>query len=205
LKPQLQPKLLRAIQERQVQSLGGRDPVMCETRIIAATNVNLADAVARGEFREDLFFRLSVVVINLPPLRERVADIPALLQFFLDRYSEKFGCEALTVSDEALEALTHHDWPGNIRELENRVQSAVLLRESDQLERTDFFRSTVSDKRPQPFEFGECEYSLEELQQLYIQQVLQKTNGNQSQAAEILEIDRKTLRLKLRKSHQARV
>jgi DNA-binding NtrC family response regulator len=205
LKPQLQPKLLRAIQERQVQSLGGRDPVMCETRIIAATNVNLADAVGRGEFREDLYFRLSVVVINLPPLRDRITDIPALLQFFIDKYSEKFGCESLAFSDEALDALTTHKWPGNIRELENRVQSAVLLRESDRLEKSDFFRSSAYDARPQPLEFRECEYSLEELQRLYIEQVLQKTNGNQSQAAQILEIDRKTLRLKLRKSSQARM
>ncbi|MBN2496098.1 MAG: sigma-54-dependent Fis family transcriptional regulator [Deltaproteobacteria bacterium] len=199
LKLDLQPKLLRAIQEKEVRSVGAREPTFCDVRVIAATNTRLEDAVGRGAFRSDLYYRLNVVTLHLVPLRRRKEDIPSLLDLFIERYARKFNCRAAEISAEAQRALREHDWPGNIRELENRVQRALLLSSSDQLGPDDFFeKQDVDDEPSSAVHFPDCNRSLAEIERLYISWVLSETNGNQSQAAQILQIDRKTLRNKLR-------
>jgi DNA-binding NtrC family response regulator len=198
LKLDLQPKLLRAIQEREARSVGGQEPMPCDVRIIAATNANLKEAVKRGEFRSDLFYRLNVVALDLIPLRQRKDDIPALLELFINRYTDRFNRKTPEVSGEARRALHAYNWPGNIRELENRVQRALLLSRSDRLSAEDFFDEPHTGAGEPPIQFGECNRNLADVERLYINWVLQKTNGNQSQAAQILQIDRKTLRNKLR-------
>lgn len=198
LKLELQPKLLRAIQEREARSVGGQEPTPCDVRIIAATNANLKEAVRRGEFRSDLYYRLNVVTLGLVPLRQRKDDIPALLELFMNRYTDRFNRKTPEVSAEARRALYEYNWPGNIRELENRVQRALLLSRSDRLSAEDFFDELHTDAGESPIQFGECNRNLADMERLYINWILQKTNGNQSQAAQILQIDRKTLRNKLR-------
>jgi two-component system response regulator HydG len=170
----------------------------CDVRIIAATNANLKEAVRRGEFRSDLYYRLNVVALDLIPLRQRKDDIPALLELFINRYTDRFNRKTPEVSGEARRALHAYNWPGNIRELENRVQRALLLSRSDRLSAEDFFDEPHTGAGEPPIQFGECNRNLADVERLYINWVLQKTNGNQSQAAQILQIDRKTLRNKLR-------
>ncbi len=198
LKLELQPKLLRAIQEREARSVGGQEPTRCDVRIIAATNADLKDSVRHGEFRSDLYYRLNVVTLDLIPLRQRKDDIPALLELFINRYTDRFNRKTPEVSTEARRALHAYNWPGNIRELENRVQRALLLSRSDRLSAEDFFDELGAETGESPVQFGECTRNLADIERLYINWVLQKTNGNQSQAAQILQIDRKTLRNKLR-------
>jgi DNA-binding NtrC family response regulator len=207
LRLDLQPKLLRVIQEKNVECVGGRGRIPCDVRIIAATNVDLEEAVRRGAFRSDLFYRLSVITLDLVPLRQRREDIPALLDFFLERYAREYARELPGLSTSALDALQGHDWPGNIRELENRAQRALLLCRSGRLEAGDFFRELrgpASGERPASldaeagaFSFGDCDHSIAEVEQAYINRVMEKTEGNQSRAAQILQISRKTLRSKL--------
>jgi DNA-binding NtrC family response regulator len=197
LRLELQPKLLRAIQEKEVISVGGRDRISCDVRIVSASNVDLEDAVRRGQFRSDLFFRLNVVSLHLPPLRERRDELPALLDFFVKKYARSFRCEAPTVTSEAFRALQGHDWPGNIRELQNRVQRAILLSQSDRLYADDFFTGECLCGNSSAVHFGNCDHSLAKIEQQYISHVLERTRGNRSQAAQILQISRKTLHNKL--------
>lgn len=131
LAPNLQAKLLRVLQERQFERVGGIKPIKTNVRIIAATNRNLNEEVKQGVFREDLFFRLNVVRINIPPLRERRIDIPLLTQYFVNKYSEKFDRRVTSVSREAREVLDYYDWVGNVRELENAIESAIVLGSTD--------------------------------------------------------------------------
>ena len=194
--PDLQSKLLRVLQEREVRPVGGARNIKVDVRIIAATNQNLEKQVARGEFREDLYYRLNVIPIDLPSLRERSEDIPLLVEHFLEKYADESGGKK-AMSREALAVLMRHTWPGNVRELENVVERATVL-------------SMGKDIRPGdlPPEMGtaaggilarnaEREASLEDLEKDYIQLVLDRTNGNQTRAAEILGIDRRTLYRKL--------
>jgi DNA-binding NtrC family response regulator len=198
LKLELQPKLLRAIQEKEVECVGAKRPVSCDVRIIAATNQDLEAAVTRGEFRSDLYYRLNTVPLNLVPLRRRREDIPALVAFFAETYAERFNCRVPDLPAAACEALQRHRWPGNIRELENRVQRALLVSRADRLEAADFFDSPQILEADQPdIRFNNCSHSLASVEQLYISRVIEATGGNQTQAAQILQISRKTLRNKL--------
>ena len=133
----LQAKLLRVLQEKQVERLGGNNPIKVEVRIIAATNKDLEKEVKEGRFREDLFFRLNVIPIKLPPLRERKEDIPLLAQFFLKKICQREGIEEKRLSPEALKILTEYSWPGNIRELENFIERLVILTEGEVIEVED--------------------------------------------------------------------
>jgi transcriptional regulator with PAS, ATPase and Fis domain len=202
LKLALQPKLLRAIQEKEVESVGGRDPVACDVRILAATNTDLAQAVRRGEFRADLYYRLRVVTIELPALRDRREDIRELCQFFLDKAAAQLQRPAPVLPPHVLRALEEYHWPGNIRELENWAQRAVLVSRDGHL---DDFEELLLELDPGAArtslsqELDDCRLSLEELERLYLVRVLERTSGNQSQAAQLLGIDRKTLRAKLQK------
>ena len=199
LKLECQPKLLRAIQEREVERVGAREPLACDVRIIAATNVDLRRMVAEQSFREDLYHRLSVITLELPPLRRHAEDIPALLDFFLRRYARAFNCTVPELAADALGLLQRHRWPGNVRELENRVQRALLLGRRDKPLRAEDLLQDEPERSSASFQFDSCEHSLASVEQAYIERVLEHTEGNQSRAAQLLQIDRKTLRAKLQK------
>jgi DNA-binding NtrC family response regulator len=189
----LQAKLLRAIQEKEYEPVGAREAVPSDVRLVSATNVDLVDAVAHGTFRKDLYYRVNVVSFRLPPLRERAEDIPDLLAHFVRRYGEAFDKPARRIAPAALEALLTYAWPGNIRELENKVQRAVALSEGPQLELRDFFDLEMLDAQGFVREAARAAGTLEELEEAYIREVLRRTGGHQGEAARVLGIDRKTL------------
>ncbi len=198
IRPQVQAKLLRAIQEREITRVGESRPIRVDVRLIAATNRDIVAAVHDGSFREDLFYRLSVVPIALPPLRDRREDIPVLAEHFLAKYSRRRQKSVHAFSPDALQALMRHDWPGNVRELESVIERAVVLSGRDVLRPADllfFGQPTPANDLPvyddlRPLEAVEAEH---------IRRVLLTLNGHLSRAAEVLGINRKTLRLKLQK------
>lgn len=190
-----QLRLLRVLQEKEVTRVGAQKPEKVEVRVIAATNINLQELIKQGLFREDLYYRLTVVQIDVPPLRDRLSDIPLLVNKFLFKYGVEFKDRLLTITPEALSILQRYQWPGNIRELENCIQRAVIMCDK-QVDVKDLpqhlkynieFPSNNSGLLP-----------LKEMEKNYIQQVLLHTNNNKTKAAEILNIDRKTLREKLK-------
>jgi DNA-binding NtrC family response regulator len=195
--PALQVKLLRALQEGEIRRVGGTGPIRVDVRVIAATNRDLEDEVKKGAFREDLFYRLSVVTLRVPALRERVEDIPLLVAHFLKRSSDKLGREA-NLSDDALTLLTHYAWPGNVRELENTMEYLVLHCRDRRITSEDLpakFQSAVRRARPAPAlnELYADMPSLDEFEKRYILHVLRAVKGNRTRAAEVLAIDRRTL------------
>lgn len=198
----LQVKLLRVIQEREIDKIGNPTPVKVNVRIIAATNRNLKNRIEDNEFREDLYYRLSVVTIDIPPLSEHSEDIALLLHHFLDKLQKRYGLPALKVSDEAVERLTHYDWPGNVRELENVTERLVVLSKSDTIAEADLPPEirmkgpTVSSINLRLPEEG---ISLEEIEKELLVRSLEKFNGNQTQSAKYLNISRKTLIYRMEK------
>jgi two-component system response regulator HydG len=191
----IQAKLLRAIQEREINRIGSSKPIKVDARILAATNEDLAEAVKKGKFREDLFYRLSVVPIRLPPLRERKEDISLLVDHFLQKYNKRAKKKITTVSQRALEALKEYEWPGNIRELENTIERAVVLSQHDGIELEDLMYHGISAGLTLP---GKLK-TLEDMEKEYIRAVLRAHHGNRTRAAEVLSIDRKTLWAKIKK------
>jgi DNA-binding NtrC family response regulator len=194
--PGLQVKLLRAVQEREVIPVGGRDPLKFDVRLLAATNKDLEEAVKKGAFREDLFYRLNVITIHLPPLRQRKEDIPLLANYFLQKYAQRFGKPLTKVSKEALRVVVNYDWPGNVRELENAIERAVALSEGDTVETTDLPEKIVGAKIP-ILHTEDYEMTLEALEEQHVKQVLQKTGGDKVKAAQVLGINLSTLYRKL--------
>jgi DNA-binding NtrC family response regulator len=192
----LQVKLLRAIQEREVIPVGSREPLRFDVRLIAATNRLLEDEVKKGTFREDLFYRINVITIPLPPLRDRKEDVPLLVNHFLQKYAQRLGKPSVKILREAMQALVNYDWPGNVRELENMIERAVALCEEDLIERTD-----LPDKLTQVKiairDLDEYEMTLDALEEQHIRKVLQKVNGDKVKAAQILGINLSTLYRKL--------
>jgi two-component system, NtrC family, response regulator HydG len=199
ISPALQGKLFRAIQERAVTRLGHSRPITVDARIMASARVNLAQAVSRGLFREDLFYRMSVVPIHLPPLRERIDDIPLLVEHFLQKYSRKAGRVVTTISRRALTALQEYDWPGNVRELENTIERAVVLCRGQEVDVADVISHGISLGVPPSAWSGGKFKTLAEIEKNYITAVLSETDGNKGRTAMILGIDRKTLWAKLKK------
>ena len=195
----IQAKLLRAIQEREINRIGSSKPIKLDVRILAATNENLADAVRNGKFREELFYRLSVVPLHLPPLRERKEDIPLLVDHFLQKYNKRVKKKIADISPRALKALKEYDWPGNIRELENTVERAVVLSQGDGIELEDLMYHGIGAGATAPGSFSGNSKTLEDMEKEYIKAVLQAQFGNKTRAAEILGIDRKTLWAKIKK------
>jgi len=201
----IQAKLLRVIQEREITRIGSSKPIKVDVRILAATNENLAEAVRKGKFREDLFYRLSVVPIHLPPLRERKEDIPLLVEHFLRKYNKKAKKNITSISARAIKALTEYDWPGNIRELENTIERAVVLSKSNGIDIEDLMYHGISAASEVPGIMAGKYKTLEEMEKDYIQAVLWAQSGNKSRAAAILGIDRKTLWAKIKKYKLATV
>jgi len=195
----IQAKLLRVIQEREVTRIGSSRPIKVDIRILAATNENLEDLVRKGKFREDLFYRLSVVPIHLPPLKERREDIPLLVEHFLQKYNKRAKKNITAVTSRATKALQDYDWPGNIRELENTVERAVVLSKTDVIELEDLMYHGISAGAQSLGPVGGRFRTLEEVEKEYIRAVLRAQYGNKSKAAEILGIDRKTLWAKIKK------
>ena len=189
----VQSRLLRVLQEKEVMKVGERKTEKIDVRVIAATNSNLKEMIAKKTFREDLFYRLTVVEINVPPLRERKEDIPLLADKFLFKYGNEYKDRYITVDTEAQALLQRYDWPGNIRELENVIQRAVIM-----CDRTIGVKDLPETLKYQ-IDFPKDELlSLKEMEKKYIQKVLAATLNNQTKAAEILNIDRKTLRSKIK-------
>ena len=215
----LQAKLLRVIQEKQVERLGSDHSIKVDVRILAATNKDLEKEVQEGRFREDLFFRLNVIPIKLPPLRERKEDIPLLTQFFLKRICEREGIEEKKFTSQAIKALLNYPWPGNIRELENFVERVVILSENNIIGIEDLSLSTLSSKLqiresltedkdmlikylslPQISENGiELNKLLKEIEVYYLKKALEISKGVKTKAAKLLGLNRTTFIEKLKK------
>ncbi|MBA7685282.1 Regulatory protein AtoC [subsurface metagenome] len=194
----IQTKLLRVLREREITRVGSSQVIKVDVRIIAATNKELLKCVKEQTFREDLFYRLSVVPIVLPPLRERREDIPLLANHFLRKHNEKREKSVTAVSERAMKVLTEYDWPGNVRELENVVERAVVLTRSGVIEPDDLWYYELGSKTPSSSDADETR-SLTDVEREHIIRILEALNGNIGKASEALGIDRKTLRLKLEK------
>jgi DNA-binding NtrC family response regulator len=195
--PSMQVKLLRFVEERTVMRVGGVQPIPVDVRLIAASNRDLKEMVRSHEFREDLYYRLNVVVISLPPLRDRLEDLPLLVEHFLRKYAPAFGKKISGVSSEVLEVLSQYPFPGNVRELGNIVERAVALTDEAEIGLHDL-PSDLRELTMSSLE-GQAWPSLEEQERTYIAKVLALTDGHKARAAEILGIPRTTLWRKLKR------
>jgi DNA-binding NtrC family response regulator len=198
MSPATQVKLLRVLQEREVIPVGATEPVPVDVRIIAATNRDLDEEIRRGGFRSDLFYRLNVITLHLPPLRDRPEDVPVLADFFLTKFAGSRGKQALALSADALGALQAYDWPGNVRELENALERAAVLTASGEIP-ASALPARITQRAPQPLVASTLppNPTLEIIERAYIHWVLQAESGNKTRAAEVLGIDPSTLYRKL--------
>ncbi|MBI1894267.1 MAG: sigma-54-dependent Fis family transcriptional regulator [Candidatus Rokubacteria bacterium] len=201
----LQAKLLRVIQEREFRRVGGTKEIRVDVRIISATNRNLTEAVAKGSFRDDLFDRLNVVQLNVPPLRDRAEDIPLLVYHFLQRFSSEVERPIKLVAPEALALLEAYQWPGNVRELENLIERAVTLARSDRIDVADLPESILrsSQHQPVPIELPSGGISIERVvaavERSLLEQALRRTGGIQTKAAELLGCSLRSFRYLVKK------
>lgn len=197
ISPDIQAKLLKAVEEKEISPVGSHRLIRVDVRIVAATNKNLKEEVRKGHFRKDLFFRLNVISIHLPPLRERKEDIPLLADYFLRRYAQKHGKPPQKLSPEVMEAFLSYSWPGNVRELENTIERLVVFARRSLITLEDLYFAGFENEKP---ELGlEEDLTLEEVEKRYILKVLRRCGGNKTLAAKRLGIDRKTLREKLKR------
>jgi DNA-binding NtrC family response regulator len=194
----LQAKLLRFLEEKTFKRVGGLADIRVDVRVVAATNRNLEEEVKAGKFREDLFYRLQVMPVHLPPLRERRGDIPLLAAYFIDRFNREFRKRVRGLSPAAQTLLEQYQWPGNIREMRNAIERAMLLVDRDRLEPEDFttLTRTVS---PTHFKLPPEGVNLEEVERQLLTQALERARGNQSQAAQLLGINRDQVRYRIEK------
>jgi DNA-binding NtrC family response regulator len=194
----LQPKLLRALQEKVVEPVGSMKSVPVDVRVVAATNLDLEEAMGNGTFRDDLYYRLSVIPIHIPPLRERKEDIPLLLKHF----TAKHGSEDIEFDREALESLTGYPWPGNVRELENTVQRLIIMREADTICRADLPEKILygeKDSKSKVVNIPDDGYPLEQLEKEVVVEALERKRWNRTSAAEFLKIPRHILLYRMEK------
>ena len=189
-----QSMMLRVIEDKEIMRLGGKDPIKVDVRIITATNKNLAREVKEGSFREDLFYRLNVIPITVPPLRERKEDIPLLADYFIGQYSEEFSKDVKGLNKAALKLLVNHEWPGNVRELSNTLERAVLMASAEILAPGDI----ALEELPAEGEFS-LKSAGEESEKSTIVMALKRTGGNVTHAARLLGISRVTLQKKMKK------
>lgn len=205
ISPKLQLNLLRVLQEREFHRVGGEEPIRVDVRIIAATNKNLEHAVREGSFREDLYYRLNVISVRVPPLRERREDIPLLVEHFVEKFNMESGKRVEGASEEVLQILTEHEWPGNVRELENVIERAVIINRGGVILPQDL--PPYLSKRSA---YGEAQESLiyqahggqltlQEVEKAHIQTILEETSWNIKRTARILGIDRSTLYAKIKR------
>ena len=208
MSPAMQVKLLSVLQERKFRPVGATEETTVDTRVIAATNRDLGNMVKEGTFREDLYYRISVIPIELPPLRERTEDIPELAKHFVEKFGANVG-RSLTITDAALRLLELYPWPENVRELEHAIQRAAMVETSGSIQPEnlpDKIRETISHEGAQDFEFREEEdlnlpIQLDRLEKTYVIEALRRTSGHQAKAAHLLGVSVRSLRHLLRK-HQ---
>ncbi len=193
LSPSMQTKLLRFLQEHEIKRVGGTESIKVDVRVIAATNQSLDPLVKSGKFREDLFDRLNVVFITLPPLRERKEDIPLLANHFLQKFSEENKKNISHIAPEALEILLEYSWPGNVRELEHTLERAVIFSTRPMILPEDLPKKVLEEMKETTVLSSEKLLPLKEIEKRYVLQVLEETKGNKKKASEILGIDRTTL------------
>ncbi len=216
----IQSKILRLLQERSIERLGGRDPIPVDVRILAATNRNLESALEEGRFREDLYYRLNVVTIELPPLRERKPDVPLLGEYFLARFAGEMGIANPGLAEEGKKALQRHDWPGNVRELANAIQKAIIFNRGGPLQASEIFNAIKTDGRDAGGGSEDAEPTIkrwirdelmsgdrenlfallvDKVSSVIISEALTLTDGNRSRAAKLLGLSRPTLQSKIEK------
>jgi transcriptional regulator with GAF, ATPase, and Fis domain len=196
--PALQAKLLRFLEEKTLKRVGGSADIHVDVRVIAATNRNLEEEVRQGKFREDLYYRLNVLPVTLPPLREHPSDIPLLVKYYVDQFNREFRKQVRGATPEALAALAAYTWPGNIRELRNTVERAMLLSDTDWLGPDHF---ALGARRPmsQALELPDGGVNIEELERDLVVQALRRTGGNQTKAATLLGLNRDQIRYRIEK------
>ena len=197
--PSTQVKLLRVLQQREVIPVGGTEPVPIDTRLLAATNRDLEEEMKRAAFRSDLFYRLNVFALHLPPLRSRRDDIPLLIDAFLHRAAQQRGTEPKRLTESALDAMQSYAWPGNVRELENALERAVILSDGEAIDVTAL-PERITERRAEPLVTSQdtaANPTLDVIERAYIMWVLQSEGGNKSRTAEVLGIDPSTLYRKL--------
>lgn len=196
--PSLQAKLLRALQEREIERVGGNGPIPVQVRIIATTNRDIMSAVTKGQFRQDLYYRLHVIQLDVPPLRERPRDIEALAQHFLKQYAQQYQKVGVEFDDTAMQKILRHDWPGNVREMQNVIQRAVLLTAGNKITATDipieFSNNTPDLAWIEHLPIGR---PLKDLETQFILETLKVHQGNRTHAAKTLGISLRTLRNKI--------
>jgi transcriptional regulator with PAS, ATPase and Fis domain len=190
MKPSLQAKLLRVLQDREFDRVGGTQPIRVDIRVIAATNQDLKEAIKDGRFRKDLFFRLNVVSVMIPPLLERREDIPALAKYFVARYAKEMKRPNLTIHPKAIEALRHYDWPGNVRELANVIERSVVLATSDAITADDItLEAQDADGSPTEALMGlPFHDSVEHFKRMRLQEAISKAGGSKTKAARALQL-----------------
>ena len=192
----IQVKILRVLQDKRFERVGGEETLEVDVRVIAATNRDLEEEIKKGNFREDLFYRLNVVHIHVPPLRDRKDDIPLLINEFMQEFAKENGKDIKNIDNHARAALYKYSWPGNIRQLKNCMESAVVMCSSDTITLNDLPPTIKSESSANSMQipFG---VTLEEAEKIIIQQTLAQNQGNKSKTAEVLGIGRKTLHRKL--------
>ena len=205
LSPVLQVKLLRVVQEKTFRRIGGSEDIKVDVRIISATHQNLEEKVKKGEFREDLYYRLNVIPIFLPPLRERKEDIPLLINNFIEKYAQMFGKEITTISSYAMELLMNYDFPGNIRELENIIERGVAMESSNIILPENLTLSMDTAAGAPNFDIEitdkgiDLNAELEKIEKVMIEKALQRTKGSKTKAAELLNVTFDSLRYRIEK------
>lgn len=197
--PALQAKLLRFLEEKTFKRVGGLQDIRVDVRVIAATHRDLEQGVKEGRFREDLFYRLQVMPIHLPPLRERKGDVPLLANYYVDTYNREFKKRVKGITPEAMPLLDGYGWPGNVRELRNAVERAMLLTERDWLRPEDFTTLTRTVGAPSRFQLPPDGINLEDLERQLLVQALERANGNQTHAGQMLGINRDQVRYRIEK------
>lgn len=211
---ELQAKLLRVLQDQVVERLGSMRSTHCDVRIIAATNQDLAERVKEGRFREDLYFRLAVFPVRIPPLRERVEDISPLSEYFITKYSRTMGRKGMSLSENSRSVLKHYAWPGNVRELENAIQRALLLCDGHNIEPVDLEIQSHGNPATQPplhgteialpvSEPATAAQDIESIERNHILKILKQVGGNRKEAVEILGLSERALRYKLKAYKEA--
>ncbi|MBN2703270.1 MAG: sigma-54-dependent Fis family transcriptional regulator [Pontiellaceae bacterium] len=197
----LQAKVLKVLEDREFRRLGALKPTQVDVRILAATNRNLKDLVNEGTFREDLFYRLSVVPIQVPPLRKHRSSIVPMANYFLQLFSKQMGIKVSAFEDDAIEALSSYDWPGNVRELRNVIERGLILSDSEKITASSLGLNLLAGSSKEPVNVAESDdeemLPLMEVEKRHIKRVLERLNGNRNAAAEVLQIHRTTLYKKI--------
>ncbi|MCA8919970.1 MAG: sigma-54-dependent Fis family transcriptional regulator, partial [Planctomycetes bacterium] len=201
MSPILQAKLLRFLEEKSFRRVGGNKDLKVDVRVIAATNRELQHEVKKGGFREDLFYRLNVLTVELPPLRDRVGDIPLLAEYFAHRFSEEFRKPIKGFDKPAIKLLTEYTWPGNVREFRNAIERAVLLCDREMLCVESFGALKKPVELDADLALPPAGVKLDDLERSLVVQALERTNGNQTQAAKLLGLNRDQIRYRIEKFH----